>query len=353
MIYNIFIKGSKMIKATRLRVFRVLFVLTFILDLTLIGAIIGIPLFLLLWAGSYIAFGVINPFYVFKKWVSIKFLYTFDIKSYIEQLLTDDAIDLNMLDTYHNAIRDYIFKDFKETVSNIEKEVNPELLFTINLIHSIMLNIYCDSFAKATGFIYSIKCDDKANIDEELLASILPKIWILDFIGKNKNNLSIELFNSRDLDYYLKAKKLVSKMMQFENSGTRMYQKQHAKSQFKDDAYSFEYSFLPKVRSLFDVDDGEWGILEEELICKYCDLLETNQHNLSANKIQILTVVYGAFKANLKQIEEDFFQNIAKKAIEQLKYINESEIKNSAQRAGIAISIYKKILNSEIIDHYN
>ena len=49
------------------RTIRVFFVISFVLDITILGLIIGIPLFFILWAAEYIIFGSINPFYVFKK----------------------------------------------------------------------------------------------------------------------------------------------------------------------------------------------------------------------------------------------------------------------------------------------
>ncbi|CUU81650.1 Uncharacterised protein [Campylobacter hyointestinalis subsp. hyointestinalis] len=53
--------------STKSRIIRVFFVISFILDITILGLIIGIPLFFILWAVEYIIFGSINPFYVFKK----------------------------------------------------------------------------------------------------------------------------------------------------------------------------------------------------------------------------------------------------------------------------------------------
>jgi len=48
-----------------IRTLKVLFILSFILDLTIIGLIIGVPMFLVLWALQYIFLDKANPFYVF------------------------------------------------------------------------------------------------------------------------------------------------------------------------------------------------------------------------------------------------------------------------------------------------
>lgn len=50
-----------------IRVLRVLFILSFIADLTIIGLFVGIPLFLILWGIQYIIYGEKNPFFVFAK----------------------------------------------------------------------------------------------------------------------------------------------------------------------------------------------------------------------------------------------------------------------------------------------
>ncbi|HIC4155408.1 TPA: hypothetical protein ACW4YZ_001896 [Campylobacter jejuni] len=50
-----------------IRVLRVLFILSFITDLTIIGLFVGIPLFLILWGIQYIIYGEKNPFFVFAK----------------------------------------------------------------------------------------------------------------------------------------------------------------------------------------------------------------------------------------------------------------------------------------------
>ncbi|HEE9620129.1 TPA: hypothetical protein R8E66_001223 [Campylobacter coli] len=50
-----------------IRALRVLFILSFIADLTIIGLFVGIPLFLILWGIQYIIYGEKNPFFVFAK----------------------------------------------------------------------------------------------------------------------------------------------------------------------------------------------------------------------------------------------------------------------------------------------
>ncbi|EAI4666611.1 hypothetical protein Q2787_000547 [Campylobacter jejuni] len=51
-----------------IRALRVLFILSFIADLTIIGLFVGIPLFLILWGIQYIIYGEKNPFFVFAKY---------------------------------------------------------------------------------------------------------------------------------------------------------------------------------------------------------------------------------------------------------------------------------------------
>ncbi|EAW7542638.1 hypothetical protein FGY22_04840, partial [Campylobacter coli] len=55
-----------------IRVLRVLFILSFIADLTIIGLFVGIPLFLILWGIQYIIYNKKNPFFVFKKDINDK-----------------------------------------------------------------------------------------------------------------------------------------------------------------------------------------------------------------------------------------------------------------------------------------
>ncbi|HEF3586501.1 TPA: hypothetical protein R9142_000738 [Campylobacter coli] len=66
-----------------IRALRVLFILSFIADLTIIGLFVGIPLFLILWGIQYIIYGEKNPFFVFAK---------HNPKPYQEE----DIIDCNM-----------------------------------------------------------------------------------------------------------------------------------------------------------------------------------------------------------------------------------------------------------------
>lgn len=49
-----------------IRALRVLFILSFIADLTIIGLFVGIPLFLILWGIQYIIYGE-KSFFVFAK----------------------------------------------------------------------------------------------------------------------------------------------------------------------------------------------------------------------------------------------------------------------------------------------
>ncbi|HFU5761810.1 TPA: hypothetical protein ACH6IF_000620 [Campylobacter jejuni] len=50
-----------------IRALRVLFILSFIADLTIIVLFVVIPLFLILWGIQYIIYGEKNPFFVFVK----------------------------------------------------------------------------------------------------------------------------------------------------------------------------------------------------------------------------------------------------------------------------------------------
>lgn len=50
-----------------IKALRVLFILSFIADLTIIGLFVGIPLSLILWGIQYIIYGEKNPFFVFAK----------------------------------------------------------------------------------------------------------------------------------------------------------------------------------------------------------------------------------------------------------------------------------------------
>ena len=50
-----------------IRALRVLFILSFIADLTIIGLSVGIPLFFFFFGIQYIIYGEKNPFFVFAK----------------------------------------------------------------------------------------------------------------------------------------------------------------------------------------------------------------------------------------------------------------------------------------------
>ena len=49
-----------------IRIFRVLYFISLLLTPTIIGAVVGIPLFVFLLVLQYILYGVINPHFVFK-----------------------------------------------------------------------------------------------------------------------------------------------------------------------------------------------------------------------------------------------------------------------------------------------
>ena len=93
-----------------IRTLRVLFILSFLLDLTIIGLLVGIPLFLILWGLQYIFLGKSSPFYVFNtnKRLSKLFKNPETIRARVEKIY---KIQFNSMEIKYDSLSEFlIFK---------------------------------------------------------------------------------------------------------------------------------------------------------------------------------------------------------------------------------------------------
>lgn len=328
---------------TKLRLFRVLFSLSFILDATVIGLLVGIPLFLLLWACSYIAFGSANPFFVFKKWVTIKFIYPTNGETKVLLKLWLDTIskEINMLELYYNCFETQIPIAFKKQVLLLEQRMTNEISFTKDLACSLAFNIFCDCFCQNTLSIFEAKYGTDNEFYSDVALAILPDETIVDFLSKNPKNINKEAIEARDLSFYYNALKMVAKMMDTEENRKRKHKDKNAKEQFEDEIFNFEYTFLPKIKALFDRENVDWGLAEYRLIDDFYSSLKHADEKgirLKVHQIEIYSALVTLF--SIITDDEAELAEFAKEVSARVTKIGDGEIDTSHKRAQVAIAIY-------------
>lgn len=160
-----------------IRALRVLFILSFIADLTIVGLFIGIPLFLILWGIQYIVYGEKNPFFVFGK-------DTTDKKS-------KEKLDIEL----YQDISEKLYPLIADSLKNIFKNEKP--IYNMDIIINEVVEDVSRYYFAICNRIYSepkiITDHNKFNISTDEIISFMDfiaiSIYILTFIEENKEEL--------------------------------------------------------------------------------------------------------------------------------------------------------------------
>ncbi|HHY1549723.1 TPA: hypothetical protein ACV1QE_000141 [Campylobacter jejuni] len=160
-----------------IRVLRVLFILSFIADLTIIGLFVGIPLFLILWGIQYIIYNEKNPFFVFKK----------DINDKKQKEWRDDEIYKDIEKKLYPLLANSIKTTFKDNEPNYDIDVViNEVVEDVTKWYFAMLKMIHDEPKIITEH-------NKFNISTDEIISFMDffaiRVYILNFIDENKDEL--------------------------------------------------------------------------------------------------------------------------------------------------------------------
>lgn len=189
-------KNEKIIK-----ILKVLFYLSFLLDLTIIGAVIGIPMFIVLWGLQYFLIGKANPFYIFSISKQQKIL--LEIKNYdfintkIEKLYNTYFAFMQTDNTFVEMLEYYMTDCYLNSILEVE-----------NLIYKNNLKLNSDT---KTYLIQLLDCEAIlhacANLttkmeyfSKEEITSAIPKAKLVEYLADNKYNITPFLVEDRAKD---------------------------------------------------------------------------------------------------------------------------------------------------------
>ncbi|AQW81408.1 putative membrane protein [Campylobacter pinnipediorum subsp. pinnipediorum] len=176
-----------------IRLFKVLYILSFILDLTIIGLLVGIPLFLVLWASQYVFFGILSPIYVFRAEKRIEKIFKKKsvIKTRIERTYDIQFGKLGLDENMRSLITNNMEKNFITLIPIVQnildkKKIKFDFYETINpliqLIDIESIILTCDTLILR----YASTEEERKNINYTPLNESL--IEIID--NSNKEMLS-------------------------------------------------------------------------------------------------------------------------------------------------------------------
>lgn len=181
-----------------IRTLKVLFILSFILDLTIIGLIAGAPIFLALWGLQYIFLGKANPFYVFTTNKKLSKMFKDDevIKNRVKEIYKNQFGYMQIeYASLIDFLTDRMEKYYKFFISHIEKEMNKYgLKFDGDGISSVILLIDCEVVILAST---DLMVENMGYLQKEQLFDVLPKESLIDFFAKNKDNITFSLADDR------------------------------------------------------------------------------------------------------------------------------------------------------------
>ncbi|QCD44420.1 hypothetical protein [Campylobacter mucosalis] len=182
-----------------IRALKVLYILSFILDLTIVGAFIGVPLFLVLWALQYIFLGKGRPFYVFNtnKRLSKLFSKKETIQNRVKQIYDIQFASMALTDSRKNFLIEKMVLYYEYFVFEVEKILDKYgLQFDTDEIIPIFQLIDCEVIILASkDFILEHSLINNKEEAEKLLPK--PNENLLEFIANNKHNLSPFLVEQR------------------------------------------------------------------------------------------------------------------------------------------------------------
>ncbi|EOH3683470.1 hypothetical protein [Campylobacter sp. CNRCH_2014_2452] len=160
-----------------IRLLRVLFILSFIADLTIVGLFVGVPLFLILWGIQYIVYGEKNPFFVFKKDINDK--------------KPKEELDIE----FYKAISEKLYPLLEDSIKITFKDEKP--IYDIDIIINEVVDDVSKYYFAICNRIYNepkiIADHNKFNISTDEIIGFMDFIaisaYVLNFIEENKDEL--------------------------------------------------------------------------------------------------------------------------------------------------------------------
>ena len=184
-----------------IRTLRVLFILSFLLDITVVGLLVGIPMFLVLWGLQYIFTGKSHPFYIFNtnKRLSKLFKNPETIRARVEKIY---KIQFGPMEINYDSISEFLIKRMAEYYSyfvlELEKLIDKyNLRFDSEEIIPVFQLIDCEVIILASVDLIT---EDMKYFKKEELAEFLPDKGLLCFFADNKDSISLSLVDDRLVD---------------------------------------------------------------------------------------------------------------------------------------------------------
>ena len=274
-----------------IRTLRVLFILSFLLDLTIIGLFVGIPLFLILWGLQYIFLGKSSPFYVFNtnKRLSKLFKNPETIRARVEKIY---KIQFSPMEIKYDSLSEFLIKRMAEYYSYFVFELETlidkhNLKFDSDEIIPIFQLIDCEVIILVSADLIT---EEMKYLEKESLAGFLPNKGLLAFFTDNKDNISLALVDDRLSD--------VAKMLSLVEPCVKKYHKEVdelREALMNLDVKDFTASYEQKTDteqnysdyedeifdSLIGKDEQDKPMTEEEAIQALAEWTEKNNDNNS------------------------------------------------------------------------
>lgn len=274
-----------------IRTLRVLFILSFLLDITVVGLLVGIPMFLVLWGLQYIFTGKSHPFYIFNtnKRLSKLFKNPETIRARVEKIY---KIQFGPMEINYDSISEFLIKRMAEYYSyfvfELERLIDKHnLKFDSDKIIPVFQLIDCEVVILASADLIT---EEMKYLEKESLAGFLPNKGLLAFFVDNKDNISLALVDDRLSD--------VAKMLSLVEPCVKKYHKEVdelREALMNLDVKDFTASYEQKIHaeqnysdyedeifdSLIGKDEQDKPMTEEEAIQALAEWTENNNDNNS------------------------------------------------------------------------
>ena len=216
-----------MIKEKMIRILKTLFIMSFLLDLAVIGAVVGIPMFIILWGLQYFFMGKANPFYVFS--ISKQQKVLLEIKNYDFintqiKALYKTHFSLMQIDNSFAEILEYYMVDcYLNSISEVETLIYKNSLKLDSATKEYLVRLLdCEAIMKASVDV-AMKI---GYFSREEIAAYAPKKNLLEFLADNKYNITPSLANDRAKNIK-KAISLVDRCRQIYNEKLEALKEAH------------------------------------------------------------------------------------------------------------------------------
>lgn len=210
-----------------IRILKALFILSFLLDLTIIGAVIGVPMFVVLWGLQYFFIGKADPFYAFSISKQQKIL--LEIKNYdfintqIEALYKTHFSLMQIDNSFAEMLEYYMTDCYLNSISEIETLIYKNSLRLDGDTRDYLVQLLdCEAIMKASADL-AMKT---GYFSREEITSSMPKKNLLEFLADSKYSITSSLADDRAKDIK-KAVSLVDRCGQIYNEKLEAFKKAH------------------------------------------------------------------------------------------------------------------------------